>query len=60
LFAGKFPGREWRVELPDKMVLRSKAYAIGDRIYALGMAAPGNMTLSQYANRFFDSFKVDK
>lgn len=55
----KFPGKQWRIAyLGGKAVIKTKAYLVKNRYYALQTIAWKEKSLNASSNRFFDSFKL--
>jgi hypothetical protein len=53
------PGKFWRINyLDDKAVIKTKAYMVGDRYYAVQVISYQEGNINNAANRFFDSFRL--
>jgi hypothetical protein len=56
---GKHPGRDVRVELPDKKRLyRARVYLVGDRLYQVVVLGPTDAVKGKEADDFLNSFAV--
>lgn len=53
------PGKFWRINyLDDKAVIKTKAFMVGDRYYAVQVISYQEGNINEAANRFFDSFHL--
>lgn len=57
---GNYPGRELRIESPDKAIVRHRAYLVNGRVYQIAVEVPATQekTLTSDVERFFNSFKL--
>jgi hypothetical protein len=59
--AKKHPGREVRIELPDKKGLyRAKLYLVGDRLYQVVAFGPDDFAKSKAVDDYLKSFALDE
>ena len=57
----KHPGREVRVDLPDKKQLyRARVYVVGDRVYQIVVLGPEELVKGKEIDEYLASFKVDE
>lgn len=54
----KHPGREVRIQLPNKDVHRSRLFVVGRSLYSLNVGDDADFCNSKDADRFFESFAV--
>ena len=53
-----YPGKFWRIDYPDgKGTIKTKAFLVKDRYYAVQVISFNKNQLINSANKFFDSFK---
>jgi hypothetical protein len=57
---GDLAGREFQVDAPGLGVYRARMFIVGDRLYQLVVAGPKDIAQSKDADKFLDSFKVNK
>ena len=56
-----FPGRMWRIDYKNKQaVIRTRAYVVNNRYYAVQVVSPYKRNLNAAVNRFLDSFQLLK
>ena len=54
-----FPGRFWRIDfLDEQAVVKTKAFVVRSRYYAVQAISPREKSYNNPANRFLDSFRV--
>jgi len=54
-----YPGKFWRIEyLKHKAVIKTKAYVVGQRYYALQTISYTKKSLNQSSDKFFNSFHL--
>lgn len=54
-----FPGRFWRIDfMQEQAVVKTKAYVVRSRYYAVQAISPREKSFNETANRFIDSFRV--
>ena len=57
----KFPGREIRIEMPDKKnTYRARLYLAGDRLYQVVVLGPDDFTKGKVVEDFLKSFAIDE
>jgi hypothetical protein len=57
----KHPGRDVRVDLPDKKQLyRARVFLVGDRVYQVVVLGPEEIIKGKEIDEFLASFKVDE
>lgn len=55
----EFPGRFWRIDfLNEQAVVKTKAFVVRSRYYAVQAISPREKSYNNPANRFLDSFRV--
>ncbi len=55
---GRFPGKEWRVAMPDGALTRVRSYIVGKRLYLVMVSTSNETALKQSLQGFLDSFRV--
>lgn len=57
----KYPGREFRIELPDKKnYMRKQVFLVGERLYQVMAIGPDDFDKSKAVDDFFKSFAIDE
>jgi hypothetical protein len=58
---GKYPGREVRIEMPDKKGLyRARIYIVGDRLYQVVALGPDEFAKSKAVDDYMKSFTIEE
>ena len=58
-FLGAFPGRVWRTDyLGGEAIIKTKAYVVGKRYYAIQVITLKEKNLNASVERFFNSFQL--
>ena len=57
----KHPGREIRIEMPDKKsIYRARLFIVGDRLYQVVALGPDDYTKTKAVDDFMKSFAIDE
>ncbi len=59
-YAGKYPAREWHIDVPGKGLCRVKAFIVDDKYYSVSVLAPAAVANSKESDRYLDSVKMTK
>jgi hypothetical protein len=55
-----FPGREFEIEVDGKVRIRTRLYAVNNRLYHLLAIGPSGFLFSRETSGFFESFKLQR
>jgi hypothetical protein len=59
IYMNRHPGRELQIESPQKLILKSRIYLVGNRFYQIMAVHKPEYTLDKEIDEVFSSFKIN-